>query len=140
MTPIDKTAPSQTESLSFEFDLHHSPEQVWRALTIPAFVERWLLPHGVDGTDEPGENEAADFAGQAPGLNRRVEVKVLDAEPFRQLRWRWQEGTSEPGLVTVTLLPRADGGTSLSLLHERRITAWLMPAPANANTAMALAA
>ena len=35
MTPIDKTAPSQTESLSFDFDLQHSPVQVWRALTAP---------------------------------------------------------------------------------------------------------
>ena len=31
----DKTARSQTESISFEFDLHHSPEKVWRALTDP---------------------------------------------------------------------------------------------------------
>src|SRR4029077_864595 len=27
----DKTASSQTECISFEFDLHHSPEKVWRA-------------------------------------------------------------------------------------------------------------
>jgi len=31
MNPIDTTAPSQTESISFEFDLHHSEEKVWRA-------------------------------------------------------------------------------------------------------------
>jgi len=35
MTLTDKTARSQTESISFEFDLHHSPEKVWRALTDP---------------------------------------------------------------------------------------------------------
>ncbi len=29
MNPIDKTAPSQTESISFEFDLRHPPEKVW---------------------------------------------------------------------------------------------------------------
>ncbi len=34
MNPIDKTAPSQTESISFEFDLHHSPEKVWLAKNI----------------------------------------------------------------------------------------------------------
>jgi hypothetical protein len=27
-----------TESLSFEFDLHHSPEKVWRALTDPVLL------------------------------------------------------------------------------------------------------
>jgi hypothetical protein len=33
MNPIDKTAPSQTECISFEFDLHHSPEKVTLAPT-----------------------------------------------------------------------------------------------------------
>ena len=44
MTATDKTAQSQTESLSFEFDLHHSPEKVWRALTDPVLLTEWLLP------------------------------------------------------------------------------------------------
>src|SRR4030088_1723279 len=44
MSAIDKTAPSQTESISFEFDLHHSPEKVWRALTDPVLLAEWLLP------------------------------------------------------------------------------------------------
>src|SRR5580765_3658031 len=44
MNPIDKTDSSQTESISFEFDLHHSPEKVWRALTDPVLLAEWLLP------------------------------------------------------------------------------------------------
>ena len=36
MNPIDKTASSQTDAIAFEFDLPHSPEKVWRALTDPA--------------------------------------------------------------------------------------------------------
>ena len=44
MSPIDKTAPSQTEALTFEFDLPHAPEKVWRALTEPALLAEWLLP------------------------------------------------------------------------------------------------
>ena len=118
--------------LLFEVELDDGPEKVWRALTIPAFVDRWLLP--LDSAGDKG------FAGKAPALDKHVEVTVLDAEPFRQLRWRWQEEGADAGLVTFTLAPRADGGTSLRLLHERRVTAWLMPAPANGNTAMALAA
>jgi uncharacterized protein YndB with AHSA1/START domain len=38
MTPIDKTAPSQAESISLEFDLHHLPEKGWRALTDPVLL------------------------------------------------------------------------------------------------------
>jgi len=53
MTLTDKTAKSQTDSLSFEFDLHHSPGKVWRALTDPVLLAEWLLP--VDGIKfEPG--------------------------------------------------------------------------------------
>ena len=44
MNAIDKTALSQTECISFEFDLHHSPEKVWRALTDPVLLTEWLLP------------------------------------------------------------------------------------------------
>ena len=44
MNPVDKTAPSQTESLSFEFDLRHAPHKVWRALTDRALLTEWLLP------------------------------------------------------------------------------------------------
>jgi uncharacterized protein YndB with AHSA1/START domain len=129
---IQDTPPAK---LLFEVDLPEAPEQVWRALTLPAFVERWLLPLGA-----ANKNGKADFAGKAPGLERPVEVTVLDAEPFRRLRWRWQEENEEAGLVTITLLPGTDGGTSLSLVHERRLTARLTRAPANANTAWALAA
>ena len=53
MTLTDKTARSQTESISFEFDLHHAPEKVWRALTDPALLAEWLLPV-VDLKLEPG--------------------------------------------------------------------------------------
>ena len=53
MTLTDKTARSQTESISFEFDLHHSPEKVWRALTDPVLLAEWLLPV-VDLKLEPG--------------------------------------------------------------------------------------
>jgi uncharacterized protein YndB with AHSA1/START domain len=44
MTPTDKTAQSQTESITFEFDLHHLPEKAWRALTDPVLLAEWLLP------------------------------------------------------------------------------------------------
>jgi uncharacterized protein YndB with AHSA1/START domain len=44
MMITEKTAKSQTDSLSFEFDLPHPPEKVWRALTDPALLAEWLLP------------------------------------------------------------------------------------------------
>ena len=53
MNSIETTAPLQTESISFEFDLQHSPEKVWRALTDPTLLAEWLLPV-VGFTLEPG--------------------------------------------------------------------------------------
>jgi len=43
MTVTEKTAPSQTDTLSFEFDLQHPPEKVWRALTDPTLLADWLM-------------------------------------------------------------------------------------------------
>lgn len=42
--PVDATARGQTETITFDFDLAHPPEKVWRALTDPALVAAWLLP------------------------------------------------------------------------------------------------
>jgi len=44
MTVVDTTDRSQTESITFEFDLSHSPQKVWRALTDPKLLTEWLLP------------------------------------------------------------------------------------------------
>ena len=43
MTLTDTTARSQTESISFEFDLRHLPEKVWRALTDPVLLKEIAL-------------------------------------------------------------------------------------------------
>jgi len=34
MNTTDTTAAAQTEAISFEFDLKHAPEKVWRALRL----------------------------------------------------------------------------------------------------------
>src|SRR5690606_5950223 len=44
MNAVDTTARGQTETITFEFDLQHPPEKVWRALTDPRLLAQWLLP------------------------------------------------------------------------------------------------
>ena len=83
MTPIDKTAPSQTESLSFEFDLQHPPEKVWRALTDPELLAEWLLPV-VDFKLEPGAEFTLRSQPQ-PGWDGIVNCRLLELEPERKL-------------------------------------------------------
>jgi uncharacterized protein YndB with AHSA1/START domain len=114
MNPIDKTAPSQTESISFEFDLHHSPEKVWRALTDPVLLAEWLLPV-VDLALEPG----AAFTFQAPpqpGWDGLVNCRFLEIEAQRKLSYSWVVGDIDT-VVTFTLTP-TPSGTRLSLVQS----------------------
>ena len=113
MTLADNTTRSQTEAISFEFDLHHSPEKVWRALTDPVLVAEWLLPV-VDLELEPGA--AFTFKAQPqPGWDGIVNCRFLEIEAHRKLSWKWVVGDIDT-VVTFTLTPTASG-TRLSLLQ-----------------------
>ena len=116
MNPVDTTAPSQTGSLSFEFDLAHSPEKVWRALTDPGLLAEWLLPV-VDLRLEPGA--AFTFRTQPyPGWDGTVNCRILEIEPPSRLSYAWVVGDMAlDTVVTFTLTPTASG-TRLSLVHS----------------------
>jgi len=114
MNPIDKTAPSQTESLSFEFDLQHAPEKVWRALTDPVLLTEWLLPV-IELKLEPGA--AFTFKTQPqPGWDGIVNCRFLEIEAQRKLSLSWIVGDIDT-VVTFTLTPTASG-TRLSLVQS----------------------
>jgi uncharacterized protein YndB with AHSA1/START domain len=114
MNPVDKTARSQTETLTFEFDLHHPPEKVWRALTDPALLAEWLLP--VVGLElAPGT--AFTFKTQPyPGWDGVVNCRMLESEAHRKLSYTWSVPFLET-VVTFTLAPTASG-TRLSLVQS----------------------
>ena len=114
MTLVDKTAPSQTESLSFEFDLRHPPEKVWRALTDPALLAEWLLP--VVGLQlEPGD--AFSFRTEPhPGWDGIVNCRMIVIEAHRKISYTWVVGDMDT-VVTFTLAPTASD-TRLSLVHS----------------------
>jgi uncharacterized protein YndB with AHSA1/START domain len=114
MNPIDKTAPSQNESISFEFDLHHSPEKVWRALTDPVLLTEWLLPV-IELKLEPGAAFTLKTQPQ-PGWDGIVNCRFLEIEAHRKLSLRWIVGDIDT-VVTFTLTPTASG-TRLSLVQS----------------------
>jgi len=114
MIPVDKTARSQSEAISFEFDLHHGPEKVWRALTDPELLAEWLLPV-VALKLEPG----AAFTFKAPpqpGWDGTVNCRFVEIEAQRKLRYTWVVGNIDT-VVTFTLTPTASG-TRLSLVQS----------------------
>ena len=116
MTLTDTTAASQSESISFEFDLPHSPEKVWRALTDPVLLAEWLLPV-FDLKLEPGA--AFAFKTQPyPGWDGTVNCRLLEIEAQSKLSYTWVVGDSVlDTVVTFTLTPTASG-TRLSLVQS----------------------
>jgi uncharacterized protein YndB with AHSA1/START domain len=114
MTPADMTAPSQGESIAFEFDLRHPPEKVWRALTDPALLAEWLLPV-VDLQLEPGA--AFVFRTQPyPGWDGTVSCRFVEIETHRKLSYTWTVPFLDT-VVTFTLTP-TELGTRLSLVQS----------------------
>jgi uncharacterized protein YndB with AHSA1/START domain len=116
MTPTDQTARSQGETVSFDLDLPHSPQKVWRALTDPALLSEWLLP--VAGLAlEPGAGFVFRTQPQ-PGWDGTVQCRFLEIETQRKLSYSWTVGDMEiDTVVTFTLTP-TDAGTRLSLVQS----------------------
>jgi uncharacterized protein YndB with AHSA1/START domain len=114
MTVTDTTAKAQNESLTFEFDLNHPPEKVWRALTDPALLAEWLLPV-IDLKLAPGA--AFTFKTQPyPGWDGTVNCEFIEIEPQRKLSYKWTVPFLDT-VVTFTLTPTASG-TRLSLVQS----------------------
>ncbi|MFO7178664.1 MAG: SRPBCC domain-containing protein [Pseudomonadota bacterium] len=114
MSLIDKTAPSQSESIEFELDLPHPPEKVWRALTDPTLLSEWLLPV-FDHELRPG----ASFTFKAdpqPGWDGVVNCRFVEIEPHTKISWQWVVGDLDTR-VTFTLTPTPTG-TRLNLVQS----------------------
>jgi uncharacterized protein YndB with AHSA1/START domain len=88
-----------------ECDLPEAPEKVWKALTQPELLARWLP-------------EASD-------------CEILTAEPNRLLRYRWRAGAEDrdsagrelDSVVTFELSDTPSGGTHLRVDHRVLVAA-----------------
>jgi uncharacterized protein YndB with AHSA1/START domain len=117
MTVSDTTPRGQSESISFELDLPHAPEKVWRALTDPVLLAEWLLPVvGLDLELQPGAAFTLKTQPQ-PGWDGTVNCRLVEIEPQRKLSYTWVVGFGLDTLVTFTLAPTSSG-TRLSLVQS----------------------
>src|SRR3954465_11243897 len=105
-----------TESISFDFDLPHPPEKVWRALTDRVLLAEWLLP-AIGLELAPGA--AFTLKTQPyPGWDGTVNCRFLEIETHRKLSYTWAVGAMGlDTVVTFTLTPTASG-TRLSLVQS----------------------
>lgn len=92
----DIVAPAQKADLVLEYELDAPTDKVWRAISIPAFREKWL--------PGPEMAEAEPFAS-TPG--KEICYRMRDGEPpFLE------------SIVTLRLSPTAAGGTRLVIVHR----------------------
>ncbi|QQR34718.1 SRPBCC domain-containing protein [Devosia oryziradicis] len=104
---------TDTDAVVFECALDAPPEKVWRALTIPEYLERWLKP------------------------DKDLDLSVVTAEENKSLTYRWREAGQgaivgmEDSLLTFELSPTTDGGTWFKLTHAPVA----LPVAANSNVA-----
>ena len=113
MTINETTPGAQSAALSFEFDLPHPPEKVWRALTEPALLAQWLLP-AVDFRLERGApfTLRTDPVGGWDGI---VQGRMREIVAREKLSYDWGVGDLAT-VVTFTLTPTATG-TRMRLVH-----------------------
>ncbi|MFC4017607.1 SRPBCC domain-containing protein [Micromonospora sp. GCM10011542] len=105
---------SEQTTIRVDQFLPHPPAKVWRVLTDPDLIGRWLMP-----TDfAPVVGHRFTFRTEprpAQGFDGIVHCEVLDLDPHRLLRWAWRGGPLDT-VVTWTLV--AEGrGTRLFLEH-----------------------
>lgn len=94
----------EPEELVMEFDLPDMPDKVFRALTEPGIVAKWL-------GDRTGDSNAVSTRND-PGY------ELIDKEPGRRASYRWREGTALDSVVTFSITTNAVGGTRLTIVHS----------------------
>ena len=114
MSVVDNTDKSQTEALAFDIDLQHGPAKVWRALTDPVLLSKWLLP--VIGFELEPEAAFMLQAPPQPGWDGSVSCRFVEIEAQRKLSYTWRVGGLDT-VVSFTLTPTASG-TRLSLVQS----------------------
>lgn len=106
------------------------PETVFRAMTEPGRMKKWMAPEGFDAEVEADVRVGGRYRIRMEGPEGAVHTAVgayREVEPPRRLvyTWDWEEEGGRMGdtVVTVELEARDDGTTEVVLTHE------LFPAP-----------
>jgi uncharacterized protein YndB with AHSA1/START domain len=98
-------------------EIEAPPGEVWRALTTPALIEKWLMPNDF----KPVVGKPFTFTWDSQGKDRdgKAVCKVTQLIPKRQLTYTWREkGFPTYTMVTFELEPNSSG-TLLTLTHDR---------------------
>ncbi|MBN9069193.1 MAG: SRPBCC domain-containing protein [Rhizobiales bacterium] len=99
-----------SDEVRFETELDAPPEKVWRALTVPEFVARWLMPNDI----RPEEGRAFSLKDE----DGAIECEIVEAKPPQLLGYSWREEGGPDSLVRFHLAGTKAGGTRLTVVHS----------------------
>jgi uncharacterized protein YndB with AHSA1/START domain len=115
---------SDAQSIVVEEVLAHAPEMIWKTLTTPALVGRWLNMNPVGFAPVKG----ARFTFQttpAAGWDGVIHCEVLEVVPNERLVFAWKGGHESNvdygaplDTVVTWTLARTASGTRLRLVHS----------------------
>jgi uncharacterized protein YndB with AHSA1/START domain len=118
-------------AVRLESTIPASPAQVYRAWLDPELLVRWMAPGTYTVTRAEVDEQAgghfriwhADPSGTAAG---GFDSELAELIPGQRIvfRWgfvgpQWRDGAAFDSVLTVTLREAPDGGTVLTLVHER---------------------
>jgi uncharacterized protein YndB with AHSA1/START domain len=105
---------TESRAIVVDYELSAPPETVWRALTEPALLERWLMPNDI----APIVGHRFTFRTQpAPGFDGIVHCQIEEVQMPTRLVYSWTGGPLDT-LVTWTLERTSQGGTHLRLTQD----------------------
>lgn len=99
--------------LAFEATYPHPPEKVWRAVTDPRAIAKWLMANDFDARVGHRFQFRDKPIGNWDGI---VNGEILEADPPRRLVYSWVSNVIDTR-VAITLEP-VPGGTKLRLVHS----------------------
>src|ERR1700733_225423 len=95
------SAQAETQTISMDFDLPHPPAKVWRALTEPELLAKWLM------TTDMRLAVGQSFTFKRPptqGWDGVVNCEMKEIEVHKRLRYSW-ESLGLDTVITWTLAP-----------------------------------
>ena len=99
--------------IRIERDYPHPPERVWRALTTPELLARWLMPNDF----LPTVGHTFTFrTDPGPGFDGIIHSEVLELDAPSRLVLAWRASGQDTRVVFD--LTELDGATRLVLVHE----------------------
>jgi uncharacterized protein YndB with AHSA1/START domain len=105
---------SERRAIRVSYELTAPPEKVWRALTDPTLLERWLMPNDI----APIVGHRFTFRTHpAPGFDGIVHCEIIEVDPPMRLVYSWRGGPIDT-VVTWSLEKQPDGGTRLLLVQD----------------------